>query len=46
LKFNAEFRKLYGAIGTKALPHVHLIKFEDPEYFSQGGKHKWVKKER
>lgn len=46
LKFNAEFRKLYTAIGAKALPHVHLIKFEDPDYFSQGGKHKWVKKER
>jgi phenylacetate-CoA ligase len=46
MKLNAEFHKLRTAIGVKALPRVHLIKFGDPEYFSQAGKHKWVKKER
>ena len=45
LKFNAEFHKLYTAIGVKALPRVHLIEFNDPNYFSQDGKHKWVKKD-
>jgi phenylacetate-CoA ligase len=45
-KLNAEFHKLHTAIGVKALPRVHLIKFGDPEYFSQTGKHKWIKKER
>jgi phenylacetate-CoA ligase len=44
MKLNAEFRKLHTVIGVKALPRVHLIKFGDPEYFSQDGKHRWVKK--
>lgn len=46
MKLNAEFHKLYTVIGVKALPRVHLIKFGDPDYFSQAGKHKWVKKEQ
>jgi phenylacetate-CoA ligase len=46
LKLNAEFHKLYTVIGVKALPRVHLIKFGDPEYFTQGGKHKWVIREQ
>jgi phenylacetate-CoA ligase len=44
-KLNTEFRKLHGAIGLKANPHVHLVKFEDDKYFARGVKHKWVKKE-
>lgn len=44
LKLNAEFHKLHSAIGAKALPHVHLVQFGDPDYFSRGVKHKWVKK--
>lgn len=45
IRVNTEFRKLYSAIGVKALPKVHFIKFGDPNYFARGVKHKWVKKE-
>jgi len=45
MKLNAEFHKLHTAIGVKALPRVHLIRFGDSEYFSQTGKHRWVKRE-
>jgi len=44
LKLNTEFHKLHAAIGAKAIPHIHLIKFGDPDYFVKGVKHKWVKK--
>ncbi len=44
LKMNAEFRKLHAVIGEKALPHVHLLAFEDPKHFVNGVKHRWVKK--
>lgn len=44
LKMNAEFRKLHAVIGEKALPHVHLLAFEDPRHFVNGVKHRWVKK--
>lgn len=45
LKLNTEFHKLHAAIGIKAIPKVHLIEFENPDYFARGVKHKWVKKE-
>jgi phenylacetate-CoA ligase len=44
LALNTEFHKLHAAIGAKAIPHVHLVKFGDPDYFARGVKHKWVKK--
>jgi phenylacetate-CoA ligase len=44
LKLNTEFHKLHAAIGAKAIPHVHLVKFGNSDYFAKGVKHKWVKK--
>lgn len=44
LSLNTEFHKLHAAIGAKAIPQVHLVKFGDPDYFARGVKHKWVKK--
>jgi phenylacetate-CoA ligase len=44
-KLNAEYRKLYSAIGDKARPHVRLVAFGHPDYFATGVKHRWVKKE-
>lgn len=44
LKLNTEFHKLHAAIGVKAVPRVHLVEFDNPDYFARGVKHKWVKK--
>ncbi len=44
LKLNTEFHKLHAAIGVKAIPHVHLVEFGNPDYFARGVKHRWVKK--
>jgi phenylacetate-CoA ligase len=44
LSLNTEFHKLHAAIGAKAIPQVHLVKFGDADYFARGVKHKWVKK--
>lgn len=44
-KLNAEYRKLYSAIGDKARPSVRLVAFGHPDYFATGVKHRWVKKE-
>lgn len=41
---NAEFRKLFAAIGSKAAPRINLITYGEPTYFGRGIKHTWVKK--
>ncbi len=43
-RLNAEFHKLSAAIGLKAEPHIHLIKYGDEKYFANNVKHRWVKK--
>jgi len=42
---NAEYRKLYAAIGEKATPVIKLINNNEPGHFGQAVKHRWVKKE-
>lgn len=42
---NSEYRRLYEAIETKAIPQVRLVSFGDQTYFARGVKHRWTRKE-
>ena len=42
---NSEYRRLYEAVETKAVPQVRLVSFGDQTYFARGVKHRWTRKE-
>ncbi|KKQ41661.1 MAG: hypothetical protein US60_C0032G0002 [Microgenomates group bacterium GW2011_GWC1_37_8] len=45
LKENKGYGEVYKQIGGRAIPHVVFWPYEHPQYFRQGIKQKWVKKE-
>ena len=45
LKLNAEYHKLRASIGERADPHINLIMHGDNNFFAQGVKHRWVRKD-
>jgi phenylacetate-CoA ligase len=41
-RLNAEYHKLYTAVGIKAEPTINLLPYGDKKHFGNGVKHKWV----